>query len=80
MYVKIPYELYQKIKNKEGVERIDLFEENLKEEIEYSLDALDVVDDEVRESLAKQAFNEFVDYGGLTEDLYYYLNDQLDEE
>ena len=80
MYVKIPYELYQEIKNKEGVERIDLFEENLKEEIEYSLDALDVVDDEVRERLAKQAFNEFVDYGGLTEDLYYYLNDQLDEE
>lgn len=80
MYVKIPYELYQEIKNKEGVERIDLFEENLKEEIEYSLDALDVIDDEVRERLAKQAFNEFVDYGGLTEDLYYYLNDQLDEE
>lgn len=80
MYVKIPYELYQEIKNKEGVERVDLFKESLKEEIEYSLDALDVTDDTVRENLAKQAFNEFIDYGGLAEDLYCYLNDQLDKE
>lgn len=82
MYVKIPYELYQEIKNREGVEKIDLFEEYLKEEIVYSLDALDIIDDKNREKLAKRAFEKFRFYDGnnLTEDLYWYLNDQLDKE
>lgn len=76
--VKIPYDLYRELKYTLGVKRVEPFMEMLREEIEYTMDSMDITDDKEREEILEETLDEFEDYGELTSAIYDYISDLRD--